>query len=73
MTLGMQGDDVKRLQKFLLKICKNKGNIPGVRVTGTYDDLTEESVKKLQELFQLPVNGVVGASTWQDIVEYSKI
>lgn len=73
LTLGMQGDDVKRLQKFLLNICKNKGNIPGVRVTGTYDDLTEESVKKLQELFQLPVNGVVGASTWQDIVEYSKI
>ncbi len=72
LTKGTVGEDVRRLQKFLLKICKNKKNIPGVRVTGTFDDLTEMSVKKLQELLQLPVNGIVGASTWNDIVTYSE-
>lgn len=72
LSLGMQGEDVRRLQKFLLKICKNKKNIPGVRVTGEFDELTEQSVRTLQEILQLPVNGVVGASTWNDIVEYSK-
>lgn len=72
LTLGMVGEDVRRLQKFLLKICKEKRNIPGVRVTGEYDELTERSVKVLQELFQLPVTGVVGGVTWNDIVEYSR-
>ena len=72
LTLGIKGDDVRRLQKFLLKICKDKRNIPGVRVTGMYDSLTEESVKALQKILNLPVNGLVGAATWRDIVEYSK-
>lgn len=72
LTNGTTGEDVRRLQKFLLKICREKKNIPGVRVTGTFDDLTEQSVRRLQEILQLPVNGIVGASTWNDIVEYSK-
>ena len=72
LTLGMKGEDVRRLQKFLLKICREKKNIPGVRVTGEFDSLTEQSVKKLQGIFGLPANGVVGASTWNDIVDYSK-
>lgn len=72
LTLGITGDDVRRLQKILLKICREKRNIPGVRVTGEYDELTEQSVRVLQKLLQLPVNGIVGGSTWNDIVEYSK-
>lgn len=71
LSVGIVGDDVRRLQKFLLKICKEKRNIPGVRVTGKFDELTESSVRKLQELFNLPVNGFVGASTWKDIVDYA--
>jgi peptidoglycan hydrolase-like protein with peptidoglycan-binding domain len=72
LTNGMSGEDVRRFQKFLLQICKNKKNIPGVRVTGVFDDLTEQSVKVLQELLQLPVTGAVTAPVWYDIVEYSK-
>lgn len=72
LTKGTTGEDVRRLQKFLLKICREKKNIPGVRVTGEFDDLTESSVKRLQEILQLPVNGAVGAVVWNDIVEYSK-
>ena len=37
-----------------------------------YDSLTEESVRVLQNTLNLPVNGIVGAATWRDIVEYSK-
>ncbi len=72
LSNGVTGDDVKRLQTFLYRICKNKGGIAGVRVTGTYDDLTESSVRQLQNIFGLPVNGVVGPVTWYEIVEYSK-
>ena len=72
LTLGVKGDDVRRLQKFLLKICREKRNIPGVRVNGEFDSLTEQSVKVLQELLSLPVNGAVGAVVWNNIVNYSK-
>lgn len=72
LTLGTKGDDVRRLQKFLLKICREKKNIPGVRVNGEYDSLTQQSVRVLQEILQLPVNGIVGAATWNDIIAYSK-
>lgn len=72
MTLGTKGEDVRRLQKVLLKICREKGNIPGVRVTGEFDSLTEQSVKELQKMLQLPETGAVGAVVWYDILEYSK-
>lgn len=72
LSLGTSGDDVRRLQRFLLKICREKGTIPGVRVTGVFDDLTEQSVIVLQERFQFPTTGAVGAALWQEIVNYSK-
>ena len=41
LALGMTGDDVRIIQNFLLKICKKFGNIPGVRVSGIFDDIME--------------------------------
>ena len=64
--------NVIRLQRFLLTICHKFHNTPGVRVTGTFDDLTEQSVKAIQKQEGLPVNGVVDPITWYRIVELSK-
>ena len=72
LSIGMTGDDVKRLQQFLYQICVRKKNIPGVRVDGTFDSLTESSVKAIQKMANLPENGVVGPATWYQIVEMSK-
>lgn len=72
LSLGMTGEDVKLLQNYLLAICKKNHNIPGVRVTGTFDELTERSVKVLENRFGHIVNGVVGPKTWFEIVELSK-
>ena len=69
---GMNNDDVKRYQNFLYKICIKKKSIPGVKVTGEFDDLTERSVKKLQKDFGLEENGLVGPLTWKRTVELSK-
>jgi hypothetical protein len=57
---------------FLYKICKNKNSIPGVRVNGTFDDLTLKSIYKLQKDFGLDENGIVGPLLWKRIVELSK-
>ena len=41
LTIGMSGDDVRKIQEYLLKICRQYGNIPGIRVSGIFDDLME--------------------------------
>jgi peptidoglycan hydrolase-like protein with peptidoglycan-binding domain len=72
LALGMSGDDVRIIQNFLLKICQQTGNIPGVRVSGIFDDLMERSVMKIQSIFNQETTGVIDPVTWYNIVEYSK-
>lgn len=72
LVKGMSNDDVRRFQKYLLAICKYDKSIPGVRVNGIFDDLTEKSVKKLQNDYGFDINGVVGPLLWRKVVELSK-
>jgi len=72
LTLGVEGDDVRRFQRFLLEICRYDKSIPGVRVNGIFDKLTEDSVKKIQQDYNLDVTGIVGPFTWRKVVELSK-
>lgn len=72
LVRGSSGNDVKRLQRFLLAICKFDKSIPGVRVNGIFDELTEKSIKKLQDDYGFDINGIVGPLLWKKIVELSK-
>ena len=72
LVKGMTNNDVKRFQRYLLAICRYDKSIPGVRVNGTFDDLTEKSVKKLQNDYGFDINGVVGPLLWRKVVELSK-
>ena len=72
LTRGVEGEDVRRLQKFLLAICRYDKSIPGVRVNGIFDELTEKSIKKLQNDYGFEINGIVGPLLWRKIVELSK-
>ena len=69
LVLGSTGEDVKRFQRFLLAICKYDKSIPGVRVNGIFDELTENSVKKIQDDYDLDITGIVGPFTWRQVVE----
>ena len=72
LVRGMSGEDVRRFQKFLLKICQYDKSIPGVRVSGIFDELTENSVKKIQSEYDFDINGIVGPLLWNKVVELSK-
>ena len=72
LSRGMSGKDVLNLQKFLYIICNRTKSIPGVVVSGEFDYLTEQSVKKIQRDNDIEDNGIVGPSTWYKIVELSK-
>ena len=69
---GSTGDDVRRFQKFLLAICRFDHSIPGVKVNGVFDEITERSVLKLQKDYGFDENGVVGPLLWRKVVELSK-
>lgn len=72
LSKGMSGPNVVRLQNYLLIICNDTHSIPGVKVTGVFDDLTEQSVKAIQKRYNLFERGLVDAATWYRIVELSK-
>ena len=72
LTRGATGSDVKRFQMFLLAICRFDKSIPGVRVNGIFDELTEKSVKKIQHDYGFDINGIVGPLLWRKVVELSK-
>ena len=72
LVRGTTGSDVKRFQRFLYDICRRDKSIPGVRVNGIFDELTEKSVKKLQSDYGFDINGVVGPLLWRKVVELSK-
>ena len=72
LSKGMNNSDVLRLQRFLLKICKYDKSIPGVKVNGVFDDLTESSIRKIQNDYNIIETGLVGPLSWEKIVELSK-
>ena len=42
------------------------------RVNGIFDELTEKSVKKIQQDYGFDINGIVGPLLWKKVVELSK-
>ncbi len=64
---GSRGSDVKTIQNQLNSINKNYPAIPRVVADGVFGARTEESVKKFQEVFNLPKTGIVDFATWYKI------
>ena len=61
----MHGEPVKRLQRHLhLRLAEFGSLVPYVPVTGEFDRATVASVRYLQCVALLPVDGVVGLRTW---------
>lgn len=66
--LGYAGNPVLAIQRDLRRIRKNYPAIPDITGTlGIYDVETENAVRKFQEIFSLPITGVVDKGTWYKI------
>lgn len=64
---GSTGTSVRILQKQLSRIAKDYPSFGKPAVTGTFDEATENSVKKFQKQFSLTADGVVGRATWNKV------
>ena len=66
--LGEAGNPVLAIQRDLKRIRENYPAIPRINTNlGIYDTETEQAVKKFQEIFGLPVTGIVNKATWYKI------
>ena len=64
---GSTGTNVRILQKQLSRIARDYPSFGKPAVTGTFDEATENSVKKFQKQFSLTADGVVGRPTWNKV------
>ncbi len=68
LSFGMRGNDIKLIQAQLNRIRQNFPAIPPIRyVDGVYGVETKDAVERFQEIFQLPVTGIVDKATWYEI------
>lgn len=69
LTLGVAGEGVRILKKYLNEIAAVYPEIPTVEETDVYTSDAVEAVKIFQELFGLEPNGIVGVITWDAIAD----
>lgn len=68
VKLGDSGDYVRMIKIQLNRIGNNYPAIPPIIDDSPYYDVeTEQAVRKFQEIFNLPINGVVDKATWYKI------
>ena len=67
LQLGATGPNVMTIQTQLNAISNNFPAIPKIRVDSVYSEQTRDAVETFQEVFDLPVTGVVDYATWYQI------
>lgn len=64
LTLGQTSPYVAYLQTELNRISQNYPAIGKVRVSGVFDEATDNAVRAFQAIFSLTSDGIVGPVTW---------
>lgn len=67
LRLGSTGSSVTFIQERLKTISIYYKSIPDIRVDSIYGTMTQIAVQEFQKLVGLPVDGVVGQATWNQI------
>jgi len=67
LNIGATGGNVRMIQEQLNRISDTYFAVPKVAVNGQYNQQTADDVKDFQNVFDLPVTGIVDFSTWYKI------
>ena len=69
LRLGDRSPEVLQMQVMLNRIARNYPAIPRIQpADGTFNEETERSVIRFQEIFNLTPDGIVGNATWYKMV-----
>lgn len=69
LSVGSVGEKVRQMQQQLNVIAGAYPAIPKITADGIFGTATENSVRKFQSVFGLPVTGIVDYRTWYKISE----
>ncbi len=69
LDIGATGPKVEQMQEQLNAISNNYPLIPRIAVDGIYGEATQKAVEVFQDIFNLPVTGIVDYRTWYKIQE----
>ncbi len=67
LTTGSSGDNVRMIQEQLNRIAQVYTAIPTIAVDGVFGSRTAAAVRAFQQIFNLPVTGIVDIGTWYRI------
>ncbi|GHU55560.1 hypothetical protein AGMMS49975_17520 [Clostridia bacterium] len=74
LKVGVEGEKVRQLQRYLNAISSEYPSIPKITADGAYGNATAAAVKKYQQLFGLTADGITGQATWDSVVStYNKL
>lgn len=69
LKLGASGNDVLEVQEALNTIGIENSSIQPIVEDGIFGTATDTAVRTFQEIFGLPVDGIVGPNTWTALFE----
>ena len=69
LFLGMENEYILYMQSYLNYIAATYTDLPPVIETGIFDNITENTVIRFQEMTNLPVTGMVGVLTWTKMAD----
>ncbi|MEE0968632.1 MAG: peptidoglycan-binding protein [Clostridia bacterium] len=72
LDIGIEGEDVRRLQTFINLASEVYSYIPRVAVDGIYGPGTAAAVRAIQSNNGLNVSGITGPSTWYTIIRLAE-
>ena len=67
LQIGSRSEDVRKIQNQINAIANNYPAIQKMRVDGIFGPETEAAVRKFQEVFSMPISGIVDFPTWYRI------
>ncbi|MGI6717399.1 MAG: peptidoglycan-binding protein [Eubacteriales bacterium] len=67
LQIGSSGYEVRTIQTQLNSISDHYPMIPKIRVDGVFGTQTQNAVRTFQQIFYLPVTGIVDLATWYKI------
>lgn len=67
LSVGSSGEDVKTIQNQLNAISDNYPSIIKNKEDGIFGKNTKTAVMTFQDIFNLPINGIIDFSTWYEI------
>lgn len=69
LRIGSTGDPVRLIQYYLSVIAYFNGNFDIIPISGIYDQVTADAVRKFQSFYGLSADGIVGRQTWNKLGE----